>query len=215
MKIACISDTHGIFLPDIPDDADVVFHAGDVGPDRKPSIWFAYEFSNWAKKVARPIYFTWGNHDFIGQKSEVLDLLPSNVTCCVDRQLDIDGVKVWFSPWSNIFGDWAFMEVESELRKKYAKIPDDTNIIVSHGPPKGFGDRTLPIWTGRSEQVGSTSLLEQFQALPNASHLICGHIHEARGTYVLQSDPSKEVINCAQVDERYQSLYNAVYMIEV
>jgi hypothetical protein len=32
MQVALISDTHG-WLPEIPAEAEVILHAGDIGPD--------------------------------------------------------------------------------------------------------------------------------------------------------------------------------------
>lgn len=166
--------------------------------------------------MGRPIYATWGNHDFIGQKSSMfvalVGALPENVSILVDEAHTINGVKVWFSLWSNLFGDWAFMEVESDLKRRYARIPEDTQIIVSHGPPKGYGDRIF--WDRHYQNVGSTSLLDRFAGLPNCSTLVCGHIHEAAGTYLIPGLP-KQVINCSQVDEQYQPVHGAVRILEV
>lgn len=222
MKIACISDTHGIWLPPIPDDIDVVVHAGDVGPDHGSRNWLEGPFSEWATKVGIPIYLTWGNHDFIGNavppvnpESDPLNL-PDNVSIRVDEAATIGGVKFWFSPWSNLFGHWAFMEVESDLAARYKEIPEDTQIIVSHGPPKGFGDRIF--WDSRYQQVGSESLYNRFLALPECHTLICGHIHEAAGLYHIPRhlpDIARKVVNCAQVNAAYEPVHNAVRILEV
>jgi len=210
MKIACISDTHGLFLPKIPDDADIVLHAGDVGPDRNALDWLEGPFFTWAERVGRPIYCTWGNHDFFGERGTVFDY-PDNVSFRVDESVSVDGVIVWFSPWSNQFGYWAFMETESDLARRWKQIPVDTHIIVSHGPPKGYGDRIF--WEGHCQQVGSKSLLDRFLSLPEASLLVCGHIHEAAGQY--QPAPGKLVVNASQLNEHYDPVYNAVRIVEV
>lgn len=209
MKIACISDTHGLFLPEIPDDADIVLHAGDVGPDRNALDWLEGPFSDWAERVGRPIYCTWGNHDFFGERGTIFDY-PDNVSFWVDAEAVYNGVKMWFSPWSNRFGNWAFMESEADLARRWERIPEDTQIIVSHGPPKGYGDRIF--WDGHYQEVGSKSLLDRFLSLPEASLLVCGHIHEAAGRY--QPAPGKLVVNASQVDEFYDPVQNAVQIVE-
>ena len=220
MKIACISDTHGIFLPQIPDDVDLVLHAGDVSRDRDALSWLHTDFAQWAANLKVPVLLTWGNHDFIGSRlrREVLaDGLPDNVGIRVDEQVTFEGVKIWFSPWSNLFGDWAFMTTDTGLAQLYQEIPDDTDIVVSHGPPKGYGDRIF--WERRFQNVGSQALLNRFLELPQAKVLICGHIHEAAGTYLLPQKPGevgvRSVINASQVNEAYDPVYNRVPIIEL
>jgi Icc-related predicted phosphoesterase len=162
---------------------------------------------------------TWGNHDFIGERlpqEAINELLPDTVRVLVDEAVEIGGTGFWFSPWSNLFGGWAFMETEADLRKRYAKIPEDTEILVSHGPPKGYGDRIY--WDNRVQNVGSQSLLDRFVALPACKHLICGHIHEAMGEYHLprhRDDLPKAVWNVSQVNESYKPVYNAVRILEI
>jgi len=232
MVIACISDTHGIWLPPIPDEADIVIHAGDVtrGPKTASIMWMELEFAQWAKTVDRPIYLTWGNHDYIDWPQPFPGglVLPDNVQICADEAVTIVGTQFWFSPWSPVFGDWAWMDTESELRKKYTKIPEDTQVIVSHGPPKYYGDCLNDARFGPPTHVGSTPLLERFMALPEADLLICGHIHSGwgrfttvdgyvyhGGTNYTPTKAGKLVVNAAQVDEDYKPVHNAVQLVVV
>ena len=228
MKIACISDTHGVILPDIPEGVDFVIHAGDIGPDRKPLQWFIGPFKHWLQGLeARNIGFfgTWGNHDFIGREQDFSKILPGNTQLVVDKAVtvmdalsdeeaddDTPTVKLWLSPWSPTFGNWAWMEPDHLLRARYFDIEDDVDIIVSHGPPRGYGDLTT--WQGVTQNVGSQSLLEEFKAHRKAKYLICGHIHQARGCYEIDGT-DKKVINCSQVDEMYAPHGEAIHIIEV
>lgn len=226
MKIACISDTHGITLPDIPEGVELVLHAGDIGPDRRPLEWFLGPFKTWLQRLEkRDIGFfgTWGNHDFIGKTQDFSKILPDNTNLFVDKhtyiadtidQDDADAptIKVHFSPWSPTFGNWAWMESEDSLRARYFDIEDDCDIIVSHGPPKGYGDLTA--WQGAPpEHVGSQALLDAF--LTNkAKYLVCGHIHQARGVYEIPGT-GKKVINCSVVDEAYDPHGEPLHIIEI
>ena len=63
MRLALISDTHGMLPEDIP-DCDAIIHAGDIGPDRNTHQWWDETFRPWAVKAGVPIYATFGNHDF-------------------------------------------------------------------------------------------------------------------------------------------------------
>lgn len=202
MKVALISDTHG-FLPAIPDGVDAVLHAGDIGVDRDPVRWFSEALYPWARKVGVPIYATFGNHDRIGERLMVPDPIPTNLRFEVDALIDVLGVPVWFSPWSLRFYDWAFMAGEPALRIKYDKIPEKTQVIVSHGPPFGSGDMTL-----QSERVGSVALLDRMLNLPELKLVVTGHIHEAHGIH--RANGMTRVINCTHVNEYYEPVHEPI-----
>jgi Icc-related predicted phosphoesterase len=149
------------------------------------------------KQPAKECIVTWGNHDFCGE------LCASGVThltrhtddaathIVIDDVIEISGLKIWMSPWSNAFrtpSGWAFMEPHQILAPIYESIPDDVDIIVSHGPMKGYGDSCpplrAPLETPKEKwsHVGSEELRDAVDRVqPKA--LICGHIHTARGVY--------------------------------
>lgn len=201
MKIALISDTHGM-LPEIPKEARIVIHAGDIGVDHDPINWFRDVLYPWARKVGKPIYATFGNHDRIGERHAVPAGCPSNLDFLTDCAVGIQGVNYWFSPWSVQFFDWAYMADEATLAKKYARIPDDTEVIVSHTPPNGYGDRNA-----QKLRCGSTALAERCNALKRLRYVICGHIHEGHGKY-LMGDVG--VINASIVNEFYKPVHRPI-----
>ena len=55
-------------------------------------------------------------------------------------------------------------------------IPLDVDILVTHGPAKGFLDLTL-----RGDVTGCPYLLEKIAELTNLKLFVHGHIHEAYG----------------------------------
>lgn len=203
MKLALISDTHG-FLPEIPPGMDAVIHAGDIAVDQGFVPNYIDEIYPWAARLGIPVYATFGNHDFAGQEARIPPGQPDNLHFLVDKEQLIGGVKFWFSPWSNRFGNWAYMLNEEGLAAKYARIPDDVEIIVSHGPPKGFGDRTLSL-----EHAGSRSLGHRAVELPNLRYIITGHIHEARGEYQMGR---VKVLNVTVVNEWYEHVHAPIVL---
>jgi Icc-related predicted phosphoesterase len=208
MKLALISDTHS-YLPEIPIDVDAVIHAGDIGPDRDPINWFRDVLYPWAERVDVSIFATFGNHDFIGQRHATPRGCPDNLHFIVDQAHTINGVKFWFSPWSNLFGSWAWMVDEAGLAARYAKIDEDAEVIVSHGPPKYHGDKIL--WDGKIQNVGSVALAERAAQLPKLKLIITGHIHEAFGDYDMRG---VRVLNVSHVNEFYQPTHAPV-VIEI
>jgi len=205
MRLALLSDTHG-FCPEIPPGADAVIHAGDIAWDRRVIENYTDDIYPWAERVAVPIYATFGNHDFLARDGKIPTGQPTNLQFLIDQAQTINGVKFWFSPWSHLFGSWAYMLKEKGLAERYALIPDDTEIIVSHGPPKNFGDEAMD-----GKRVGSVSLVERAMQLPKLKLIITGHIHEARGDYKMGRI---RVMNVSYLDEYYRPAPPGVVMLD-
>jgi Icc-related predicted phosphoesterase len=205
MKIAAVSDLHGLVLPDIP-ACDLLLIGGDVTPVFDHSLPTQYEYLNgefrrWLQRVpADAIVGIAGNHDYI------FDLDPGRVpadlrwTYLQDSGTEVKGLKIWGSPWSIEFGGWPFMEKEPQLAKRWAAIPDDTDILLVHGPPLGYGDRNT-----RGRECGSPSLLA---AIDRVQPRLCvfGHIHEAHGRW---KRGGTELANVSCVNGDYQPTHGA------
>jgi Icc-related predicted phosphoesterase len=107
---------------------------------------------------------------------------------------------VWATPWSNPFMQWAFMKEPRALEQVYAAIPEDSDVLVSHQPPYGYGDRTFDLEAGRIEHVGSRELLAAIERV-RPKVVICGHVHGGFGQYEHEGVP---IYNVSVVDERYR-----------
>jgi Icc-related predicted phosphoesterase len=179
-KLIVFSDTHGrhnqLSLP----SADIAIFAGDMcGMSNKTSV---YNFLIWYSKQL-PIHkiFIAGNHDIPFEKDvflgkDIEEMYP-NLTYLQDESVTIDGLKIYGSPWSPTFGNWAFNLPRNgeELRKKWAAIPSDTDIIVTHGPPFGILDKN-----SQGENCGCKLLRDRIEeVMPRLS--VFGHIHPAQG----------------------------------
>ena len=86
MRVALTSDTNGR-LP-IVGDVDAILHAGDIGPDIHAAEWFHDQLFPWADRFGKPIYATFGNHDFIGQRHQVPNGAPENLHFIIDEERD-------------------------------------------------------------------------------------------------------------------------------
>ena len=221
MRIVAVSDLHGN-LPKTP-ACDLLIVAGDVCPDRaagrhardRPELqanWVREVFFPWiAEAGAERSVLTWGNHDWCGMSAvEARRLVadaPAGATVLVDALLSVpDGtsaVSVWASPWSNQFMNWAFMKTPGELAEVYAAIPPGTDIVVSHQPPHGFGDRFVDVITGRIEHLGSRELLATIERV-RPKMVVCGHIHDGHGRYIHAGVP---IYNVSIVNEQYRRVY--------
>ncbi|NBO22645.1 hypothetical protein EBU94_04810, partial [bacterium] len=90
--------------------------------------------------------------------------------------ININGVKIWGSPWVPFYKDMAFNLEEHDLRTKWSMIPKDIDVLLTHTPPHTILDYV----PRKNVMAGSTSLLE---AVSNIDFKVCsfGHIHEGSG----------------------------------
>ena len=141
--------------------------------------WLDTEFRFWLKSLpARQIVFVAGNHDLVFEQAAFLVPKDLPAVYLQDSGFEWQGLKIWGTPWQPWFFDWAFNLREPELKAKWDLIPDDTDILVVHGPPFGYGDGVPRRDSIR--QTGSPSLLERIKAI-SPKLVVFGHIHEGRG----------------------------------
>lgn len=219
MDVVCVSDLHGR-LPEIP-ACDLLLIAGDVCP-HLPGVgrvggaadmehqarWLDTAFRAWLDAVpARQVVGTWGNHDFVAERRP--ELIPTSLrwSVLVDAGTEVEGLRIWGSPWQPWFHDWAFNAPrgpagETYLAGKYAAIPDGTDILISHGPPRGFGDLTEDL-----HRTGAQALTDWI-ASKRPRLVVTGHIHEARGQYAHPA--GTRIINASVLDLRYRLLHDPV-----
>lgn len=209
MKITAISDLHGILIDDIK-PCDILFIAGDITPAfreyhrnvKKQVEWLENSFVPWLKTIsAKHIVVIAGNHDFIFETN--IDLVPKsffeNCIYLQDSGCEIEGLKIWGSPHTPIFHNWAFNLYEVDLKNKFNLIPDDTDIIIIHGPPYGILDKSCDFHTDEEVHCGSISLLEKINKI-KPKLFVCGHIHKEYGWQKLDNIL---FVNAAVVNERY------------
>jgi Icc-related predicted phosphoesterase len=208
-SIGCMSDTHGQhWKVNTPVWVDIMIHAGDITMMGEMSV--VEDFLDWYSKLpyTHKILIA-GNHDFSFERDnyqrpqveELLKLYP-DITYLEDSGIEIEGLKIWGTPYVPNLLRWAFSEYDADLQKVYDKIPHDTNILVSHGPSYGILDQV----SNTNESVGSTTLARKLPNLRDLKLHVFGHIHEAHG-YKKEGDTL--FMNASMVD-RYYHLSNHV-----
>lgn len=183
-KIVAVSDLHGT-LPKIP-PCDLLLIAGDIAPifDHDlhfQSRWLSTDFRYWLQALpAEQIVYIAGNHDLVFQ--QIPELVPKDLPAVYlqDSGFAWRGLKIWGTPWQPWFFDWAFNLFEPDLKQKWDLIPDNTDILLVHGPPYRHGDG-IPERQGM-RHAGSPSLLEKVLAI-KPRLVVFGHIHEGRGEW--------------------------------
>lgn len=207
MKLVCISDTHGMHdrIKSMP-KGDILCFAGDfTNIGSKTDI---IRFGEWlSRQKYKYKIICAGNHDWgifwKRQKAqEWLTQKDNSIFYLQDETITINGINFYVSPFTPTFCDWAFMlDRGLPLQKKWAQIPKDTDVLITHGPPKGILD---PDINGNS--VGDLDLLARVRMLNLKAHIF-GHLHEGYG--VLNSMGTK-FINASICNDKYQPINNPI-----
>jgi Icc-related predicted phosphoesterase len=218
MKVTVISDTHNqhLKLKNLP-EADCIIHCGDFSNQPHQMEPFALWFSELPYKYKILIA---GNHDCGLEDYETNNNFKQlcnelGITYLEDSGCEIEGIKFWGSPWSNQFGNWAFMGNDIELQiQAWDYIPDDTQVLITHGPAKGLGDEVYQTYGNEKDNhVGSASLRMTIERLPNLTHHFVGHIHEDFGVH--QHPENKFITYNASSWEYYKSEMNEPWVFEI
>ena len=181
MKIWHIGDTHSYHrLLELP-EADVVIHSGDFSNYRdvyrnEPE---AKDFLNWyaCLPIKHKVLIA-GNHDSLAYQwnTKFKELCEHmNIIYLENSSVEIEGVKIWGSPYSPNFGNWCFMKARHKLDKVWKSIPLDTDIVVTHTPPKGILDLSYDR-SNNLEFCGCRALYNNLLKIKPKLSLF-GHIH--------------------------------------
>jgi len=187
MKIWHISDTHCLLdKVQVPENIDLVIHSGDATNVRDP-FRNEPEMRQFIEQYAAldiPVkIFTGGNHDGSLQKGLVRkeDFESQGINYLYNETIEIDGLKIWGSPFSPTFGDWSFGMARQKIGRLWETIPDDTDIILVHGPPLGVLDITNRR-DNLQEQCGCRSLMKRIREI-QPKLVAFGHIHNTKDVY--------------------------------
>lgn len=175
----------------------MIIHAGDISS--KGTQAQVEDFLGWFSNLNfKYKVFIAGNHDFFFERAldfEVDQLIPDNVIYLNDSGIEIENIKIWGSPIQPWFYDWAFNRQRGEdIKKHWDLIPDDTDILITHGPPMDILDETV-----YGSNVGCIDLLDKIMLVKPKIHVF-GHIHEAYG---IKEVNGTQFINASVLDHKY------------
>lgn len=192
---------HGRKAPNVLDEplpaGDVLVHAGDFTMLGRVAEVQAFDAWLAAQPFKHKLVIA-GNHDLTfepetyaetaaahngrlraGDVEEVSQAARSalrSATYLEDSGVDIQGVRVYGSPWQPEFYDWAFnLPRGPALAEKWSRIPTGVDVLLTHGPPLGHGDLC-----SSGHRAGCLDLLEAIQRVRPRYHVF-GHIHEGYG----------------------------------
>ncbi|MGQ0541098.1 MAG: metallophosphoesterase [Blastocatellia bacterium] len=203
-RIVCLSDTHNCNSQIAVPDGDILIHSGDAtitGTVEEIKLFNKW-FSNLPHK--RKIFVA-GNHDWLFERNNdfARTLLNGEIIYLQDSPTEIDGLKIYGSPWQPRFYDWAFNLMRGEeLSRKWKLIPNDTNILITHGPPNGILDEVPRSWG--IDYTGCEELRKRIEEIAVFGKLklhLFGHIHCGYGVH---DEFGVKFINASNCDEAYK-----------
>lgn len=221
MKLVIISDTHSRHhLLDTLPHGDVLIFCGDAQRSGTSAAELR-EFNSWLgdQPIKRKIVIG-GNHDMTLENvgPDAAQEIYYHATYLQDSGCEIDGVRFWGSPWQPRFFDWAFnLDRGAPLREKWNLIPDNVDVLITHGPPKGIFDRCPAVprtWADgkiKNVNVGCADLMDAVKRVKPKVHCF-GHIHEGGG--MVQKIDGTIFVNASVVNCRMQ-VANPPMVVEI
>jgi len=206
-KIVCISDTHGQHGNFNIPEGDILIHTGDFSMGRG-SIKQVRDFNEWLGTLGfENVIVTPGNHDIPIEKDlELCREIFTNCTLLINEPTTVLGIKFWGSPVTPEFGyGWAYNVPRGDsIAYVWDDIPEDTDIVMTHGPAYGMNDLT----TYGSDHAGCEELAKRIlEVCPLA--LVHGHIHEGYG---IVRNRYTSFINASTCNLEYEPVNNPIVL---
>lgn len=217
ISIVAFSDSHTQLGIDLP-PCDIAIFAGDYS--FMGTLKETEKFLDWFGKQDQCTYkvMICGNHEVEADPKyktpnhlKIRELLEkeSNIIYLENSGIEILGLKIWGSPITPWFyGDhWGFNEHRGEAIKKYwDMIPEDTDILVTHGPPHGILD-DVP-----GENVGCEELWRKVVEVKPKLHIF-GHIHLDDTPFRIYEMNGTKFVNASLLDNRYHRIIDPIKII--
>ena len=202
MRLVIFSDTHCAHEELNMPEGDLLIFAGDMcGYGHKKE---AKRFIKWMSDLPHKYKVCiCGNHDwpfykYLGFAKDSFE--STGIHYLQDSSVEIDGLKIYGSPWQPEFCNWAFnLPRGKQLAEKWAMIPDDTDILITHGPPATIRD-CCPT------SVGCDDLLKRVYEIKPKLHVF-GHIHTQWG---ISFRDGITFINASIVDDYNTKVNNSI-----
>lgn len=136
------------------------------------------DFGQWLRELPhRHKIIVPGNHETFLETDAANRTLLGNAIVLVNETVTVDGLRIWGSPIT-LSGPAFAVRSADERRRLYSAIPENTDVLVTHGPPFGILDRNR----GSGLHQGDPELLEAVMRIRPRLHVF-GHIHGGYGIF--------------------------------
>jgi predicted phosphohydrolase len=178
VRLVAVADTHTFHRDLVVPDGDVFIHAGDMcrGGDLDELALNV----EWLRSLPhRHKVLLAGNHDWAFQRDPAAArALVADFVYLQDSEATLDGLRFYGAPWQPEFHSWAFnLPRGPALAAVWSKIPAGIDVLITHGPPDGIGDRVSD-----ARGTGCVDLRRRITEVSPRLHLF-GHIHQDGGLW--------------------------------
>lgn len=159
-------------------DGDILIHAGDFTMFSK-SMNAIVDFNQWLGELPHRFkVFVPGNHEFFLEADPSRRSLLDNATALINEGIEIQGLRIWGSPVTPLYGGAFGLSSAEDRRRLYAQIPENTDVLISHGPPYGVLDSEV----NSGLHSGCRELFDAVMRVRPKLHVF-GHVHSAHGIF--------------------------------
>lgn len=210
MKVVFISDTHTHHNHILVPEGDLLIHCGDM--TNTGTVYELTQVAMWLGKQSHKHKLVIpGNHDLLFEQNESLArglFANHGIPVLIDQYTEIEGLKIYGSPITPRFFNWAFnRDRGADIRRYWENIPDGLDLLVTHGPPFGIGDFV----ERRKEHTGCADLLDYVIRRKPKIHAF-GHIHNGYGVY--ENEHTKFINSSICSDDRRNG-FNSPTVIDI
>jgi Icc-related predicted phosphoesterase len=179
LLITCISDTHLLHRDVVVPDGHILIHAGDICHMGRSKADLA-DFNAWLGELPHTLKVVCpGNHDLPLEEDASNRRILTNAVLLINEGVEFDGLRLWGSPVIPPIGGAFCVSRPEDRRRIFSRIPDDTDILITHGPAFGVLDSS----PGSHFHAGDRELLIAVERI-RPKLLVSGHIHPGHGVKI-------------------------------
>jgi predicted phosphohydrolase len=157
---------------------DILIHAGDFSMFSRSPHAIA-DFNTWLGELPhRHRIIIPGNHEYFLEADPSRRSLLRNATVLLNEGTEIDGLRIWGSPVTPLYGGAFGLSSAQDRRRVYARIPEDTDVLITHGPPFGI----LDSGPDPGLHSGCCELFDAVMRVGPKLHVF-GHVHGGHGIF--------------------------------
>ncbi len=211
VRIVCMSDTHNRYddpsMVNVP-SGDILLHAGDATMQGHVNELVYFNHFLESLDIPKQIFVP-GNHDLSfdlkDKRKKALALVShphvalgwKHPSASITLDTAIGPLKIYGEPRQPWFYNWAFNWPRDKMGMLWEAVPNDVDILVTHGPPLGAGDRVE-----NGNHVGCEFLRKWIEDV-QPKLVVCGHIHPGYGIYTIGKTI---VVNASLCNSKYAAV---------
>jgi Icc-related predicted phosphoesterase len=146
-----------------------------------------------------------GNHDICVEKEPMRCreyFETSNMKMLLHRPYEWKGIKFFGSPYQPDFYQWSFQYPRWDGARVWNAIPEDSDVVITHGMPEGILDASgRELFTRDEAHLGCKALRERLRII-KPKIFAGGHLHHQGGQSVEENGTIW--VNAAMCDDQYK-----------